>query len=178
MSKFSFNPFSCFSGCTSKPIKKEESIVFSPLTLGVKYSETIPFVPPVETGYIVKVYDGDTITLATRLPIVPLDKQPIYRFSVRLNGIDTPEIKGKDHDEKTAAVRARDFLSQHVMDKMVTLEDVKLEKYGRLLATVISDKGDNMNKLMVKKRHAVAYDGGTKKSPVSWQRYYDTGKIE
>ena len=146
--------------------------------MGVKYSETIPFIPPVKNGYIVKVYDGDTITLATRLPIVPVDEQPIYRFSVRLNGIDTPEIKGKDHDEKTAAVRARDFLSTHVMDKMVTLENVKLEKYGRLLATVISDKGENMNNLMVEQRHAVEYDGGTKKSPVSWQRYFDTGKIE
>ena len=76
-----------------------------------------------------------------------------------------------------AAKRARDFLSSHVMNKMVTLEDVKLEKYGRLLATVISDSGKNMNKMMVQKRHAVAYDGGTKKSPVSWQRYYDTGAL-
>ena len=82
----------------------------------------LPFVPPVETGYIVKVYDGDTITLATRLPIVPLDKQPIYRFSVRLNGIDTPEIKGKDHDEKTVAVRARDFSHNMLWIKWLLLK--------------------------------------------------------
>ena len=171
--------FSCFSGCTSQQKNNvdKETTVLSPLSLGVEYSDTVPFVPPVKEGFIVKVYDGDTITLAARLPIVPIEEQPIYRFSVRLNGIDTPEIKGKDYDEKEAAKRARDFLSSHVMNKMVTLEDVKLEKYGRLLATVISDSGKNMNQLMVKKRHAVAYDGGTKKSPVSWQKYYDTGAL-
>lgn len=168
--------FSCFGGCTSKQ-NSGESVTMSPLSSGVEYSDTVPFVPPVKEGYIVKVYDGDTITLATRLPIVPVEEQPIYRFSVRLNGIDTPEIKGKDYDEKEAAKRARDFLSSHVMNKMVTLEDVQLEKYGRILATVVSDAGKNMNKLMVEKRYAVAYDGGTKQSPVSWQRYYDTGEL-
>ena len=168
--------FSCFGGGTSKQ-NNVESVTMSPLSSGVEYSDTVPFVPPVKEGYIVKVYDGDTITLATRLPIVPVEEQPIYRFSVRLNGIDTPEIKGKDYDEKEAAKRARDFLSSHVMNKMVRLEDVQLEKYGRILATVVSDAGKNMNKLMVEKRYAVAYDGGTKQSPVSWQRYYDTGEL-
>ena len=170
MTKFSFNPFSCFSGCTSKPIQKEDSVVFSPLTLGVKYSETIPFVPPVENGYIVKVYDGDTITIASK--INGLKDSPLYRFSVRLNGIDTPELKGgKNEDEKTLAIMARDFLSGKIMHKQVELRDVKTEKYGRLLADVWF-QGKSMNSLMVEKRFAVEYDGGTKLSPDNWMTFY------
>ena len=56
------------------------------------------FVPPVNSGRVIKVYDGDTITIASKVP--GLKNSPIYKFSVRLNGIDTPEIKGKNEDEK------------------------------------------------------------------------------
>ncbi len=169
--------FSCFSGCTKK--KDDYSVILSPfMYYNVKYAETVPFVPPVKQGVVIKVYDGDTITIASRLPIIPIETQPIYRFSVRLNGIDTPEIKGKDDDEKQCAQRAKEYVSKMVMGKLVTLEDVQLEKYGRLLATVLTETGENLNELMVNCRYAVKYDGGTKVSPVSWQKYYDTGELE
>ena len=51
------------------------------------------FIPPLKTGKVIKVYDGDTITIASRVP--GLYNSPIYKFSVRLNGIDSPEMKGK-----------------------------------------------------------------------------------
>jgi endonuclease YncB( thermonuclease family) len=44
---------------------------------------------------------------------------------------------------------------------MVTLTNVSLEKYGRLLANVHCD-GVHMNKLMIDNNYAVAYDGGHK----------------
>ena len=55
------------------------------------WKDTIPFIPPISGGVVIKVYDGDTITIASKLPY---KKSPLYRFSVRLNGIDSPEIKG------------------------------------------------------------------------------------
>ena len=58
----------------------------------ISYNDTTPFVYPIRYGKVIKVYDGDTITIAARLPNTD---GPIYRFSVRLNGIDTPEIRGK-----------------------------------------------------------------------------------
>ena len=45
-----------------------------------------PFVPPISEGMVVKVYDGDTITIVSQLPY---PSSPYYRFSVRLNGIDS-----------------------------------------------------------------------------------------
>lgn len=55
----------------------------------INYVDTIPFVPPITSGKVIKVYDGDTITIASKLPY---DHSPIYRFSVRLLGIDSPEM--------------------------------------------------------------------------------------
>ena len=72
-------------------------------------------------AYVRRVYDGDTITIAAKLPY---KHSPIYRFSVRLNGIDTPEIKGKNEDEKKCAKMARDALKETILNKTVHLENV------------------------------------------------------
>jgi len=116
------------------------------------YATTIPFLPPIQSGKVVKVYDGDTITVGAILYEVA------YRFSVRLNGIDTPELKGP-HQEK--AMLARDELSKLVMNQIVHLKNVGTEKYGRLLADVYF--GDiHVNQWMKDKGHAVEYHGGKK----------------
>jgi endonuclease YncB( thermonuclease family) len=116
---------------------------------------------------VIKVYDGDTITIASKLPY---DASPLYRLSVRLNGIDTPEIKGKTADEKQAAKEARDALSELIMNKQIRLENVESEKYGRILADVYL--GDlHINKWLIDNRYAVAYSGGTKTKPENWAEY-------
>ncbi len=138
-----------------------------------EWKNTIPFVPPVKNGFVIKVYDGDTITIACQLPY---SDSPMYRFSVRLNGIDCPEMKGKNEDEKDVAKIAQSFLSDLILNKMVHLENIQTEKYGRILADVYLDNL-NLNKHMIEKRLAVCYDGGTKICPVSWKKYYLTGEL-
>jgi len=132
------------------------------------------FVPPVNSGRVIKVYDGDTITIASKLP--GLKNSPIYKFSVRLNGIDTPEIRGKNEDEKKFAIQARDSLSKRIMGKDIFLKNVKTEKYGRLLCDIYLEK-ENLNKWMIDKRFALPYDGGTKTIPISWEKYYNNNSI-
>jgi micrococcal nuclease len=97
---------------------------------------------------------------------------------VRLNGIDAPEIKGKDisEEEKVAAQLARDYVSNLTLDKYVRLENIQTEKYGRILATVFIDN-INLNELLIKERYAVKYDGGHKVKPSSWLKYKETGEI-
>ena len=56
---------------------------------------------------------------------------------------------------------ARDWLRQRVLGKPVTLENVSLEKYGRVLATV-KHRGADLSKLALDAGHAVKYDGGKK----------------
>ena len=143
--------------------------------LNVKYEDTIEFTFPITGGKVIKVYDADTITIAAKLPY---KESPIYRLSVRLNGIDTPEIKGKDisEEEKEAAKAARDFVSNLTLNKYVTLKNIESEKYGRILADVYV--GDiHLNDLLIKERYAVPYNGGHKVKPVSWLKYKIAGEM-
>ena len=135
----------------------------------INYKNSIPFIPPVTTGKVVKVYDGDTITLATKLPY---PESPVYRFQVRLTGIDTPEMKSHNESEKQCAQLAKKLVSDLVLDKIIELRDVQLEKYGRLLAKVYCE-GVCINDLLCEKHLAVSYDGGTKKCPENWMEYYE-----
>lgn len=140
----------CSILCSTKKNNKEY--------FDIKWSDTKPFVPPINSGYVIKVYDGDTITIASKMPFI---NSPIYRFSVRLNGIDSPEIKGKTIIEKELAINARDALANKIMNKIITLKNVSLEKYGRILADVYCD-GVHINQWMLDNKFALPYDGGTK----------------
>jgi endonuclease YncB( thermonuclease family) len=139
----------------------------------IKWEDTVEFKFPIYSGNVIKVYDGDTITIAAKMPY---DNSPLYRFPVRLNGIDTPEIKGKNEDEKSVAKLARDFVSSMILHKIVNLENIQNDKYGRILADVYLD-GTHINSLLINERFAVKYTGGTKKSPLSWNKYKLTGEL-
>lgn len=141
--------------------------------IDIKWEDTVEFTFPIQGGRVIKVYDGDTITIASKLPFYD---SPLYRLSVRLNSIDTPEIKGKNEDEKKAAKIARDALSSLILNKYVTLKNIQSEKYGRILADVYLDDLW-LNEWMIKERYAVKYDGGTKLSPTSWIKYRVTGEL-
>ena len=91
----------------------------------INWNDTIEFTYPITSGHVIKVYDGDTITIASKMPY---ENSSLFRFSVRLNGIDTPEIKSKNKNEKALAILARDSLSQLIMNKNVTLQNVKNER--------------------------------------------------
>jgi endonuclease YncB( thermonuclease family) len=136
--------------------------LISELTLEEKLSHATwktckPFIPPISSGKVIKVYDGDTITIATKLPY----DNELYRFSVRLNGIDSAEIKGKTEHERQIASLARDALIGKILGKMVELRNIGTEKYGRILADVYL--GDlHINNWMLENNYAIVYNGGTK----------------
>lgn len=142
----------------------------------IQWEDTTVFTFPIKGGRVIKVYDGDTITIASKLPI---KNSPIYRFSVRLNGIDTPEMKGSNitDDEKTAANQTKEFVINLILNKYVRLENVQNEKYGRILADVYI-KDIHLNQLLIKEKYAVVYNGGTKIKPNSWLNYRLTGKLD
>lgn len=156
------NNYTYFLQCFCKKTKRDEPLKKGLYDLkdssDIKYEDTIPFVPPVTSGLVIKVYDGDTITIASKLPY---SGSPLYRFSVRLNGIDAPEIRSKNAEEKKLAIIAKDALSEKIMNKVITLENIAVEKYGRILADVVIN-GENMSNYMLQQKLAVKYDGGTK----------------
>lgn len=103
-------------------------------------------------------YDGDTCMVS--LPGV----HPFFgdHILIRIDGIDTPEIKGKCEREQRLARDARDFL-RDVMQKASNLRliNVHRDKYFRIDATVLAD-GVDVAELMISKGYAVQYDGGNK----------------
>jgi endonuclease YncB( thermonuclease family) len=166
------NPFSIFKIKTGKNIEKIITQNYMEDGNDIKWEDTVEFTFPIEGGRVIKVYDGDTITIASKLPF---NDSPLYRLAVRLNGIDTPEIKGKTEDEKLAAKQTRDALATLILNKYVTLKNIQSEKYGRILADVYF--GDlHLNEWLIKEKYAVKYDGGTKKSPASWLKYRVSGE--
>lgn len=164
---FFYKIFSCFyfSNKTTNKLELNEKNN----SLIITWENTIQFVPPISEGLVIKVYDGDTITIASKLPYID---SPMYRFSVRLNGIDCPEIKSKNENEKLCAKIAKNYLEELLLNKHVILKNVTSEKYGRLLADVyLNDLC--INDELLKNKLAVIYDGGTKKSPDDWLLYYN-----
>ena len=129
----------------------------------IKYENTIPFIPPITSGKVIKVYDGDTITIATKLNISDI----VYRFPVRIRGIDCPEIRGKNEHEKELAIDVKKILNGMLMNRIITLKNVATEKYGRILADVYLE---NMSiaEWLLQNNYAVKYNGGEKIRPDEW----------
>ena len=108
-------------------------------------------------GRVMRVIDGDTMDVEIDLGF------GIKRLErVRLAGIDTPEIRTKDADEKAAGNAALEFVVDWVkMNGSVFLRTVKdNDKYGRYLAFVSSqsDPSTSLNNILVHKGLAVLYE--------------------
>ena len=83
-------------------------------------------------------YDGDT--LYVEASIWP---DLTWAGSVRVRGIDTPEIRGQCETEKTLAVAARDYVRDLLIDETVRLTQIEDDKYGgRVIARVYVREGD------------------------------------
>lgn len=148
---------SMFCGCLFGSPETSYNSSLNPVKTPTK---SIQFVPPITEGEVINVYDGDTITIVSKLPY---DASPLYRFSVRLAGIDCAEIKGKTEYERELAQEAKRALQKLILNKVIALKNLKNEKYGRVLADVYL--GDlHVNQWLLDNKYAVQYSGGTKAS--------------
>jgi endonuclease YncB( thermonuclease family) len=132
-----------------------------------EWKDTIVFHPPLKKVYVIKVYDGDTITIASKLSF----HSQWYRWSVRIRGIDCPELKSKNIEEKEIAQKAQQFLSNFILHKQVNIHNISKDKYGRLLCDVFF-QNKNISDIMIEKKLAVKYFGGKKQVPENWKEYY------
>ena len=127
----------------------------------------------------VHVYDGDTIQV-----VFPLQNE-LYRWSCRLSGVDTPELRTKNLVEKKFGYVVRDKLREKIMNKMVIVHCEEFDKYGRLLGRIYlenemiggaegaegSGAGEGglcVNDWLIQNKYAFKYDGGTKND---WSSY-------
>ena len=110
---------------------------------------------------IIKVIDGDTTDVDIDLGFgVWLKKQRIRFF-----GIDTPESRTRDLEEKKYGLAAKEYVKSHLplcsIQTLVTVKDGK-GKYGRILGQFKMEDGSILNEKMISEHHAVAYHGQSK----------------
>jgi micrococcal nuclease len=107
---------------------------------------------------LVSVYDGDTLKVNIKeYPTILGEK-----ISVRVNGIDTPEIKGKCLQEKELAQKAKKVATYMLKNAtVIELRNMQRGKYFRIVADVYAN-GVSLSEKLIEKKLAVPYDGGTK----------------
>ena len=113
-----------------------------------------------------KVLDGDTIDVTIDLGFDLYKKE-----RVRIAGVDTPEKRTRDKEEKALGIDATNWLKKKLEDTIAGDEELSIRtelkggvgKYGRLLGWLyIGDDTISLNEQMITEGYAWAYDGGTK----------------
>jgi len=115
---------------------------------------------------IVKVLDGDTIDV-----LIDLGFDLFKKERVRIAGVDTPEKRTRDLEEKALGIDATNWLKEKLTETIKGDEELLIRtelkggvgKYGRLLGWLyIGDADVSLNEQMITEGYAWEYDGGTK----------------
>ena len=116
---------------------------------------------------ITKVVDGDTIDVVIDLGF------DIYKHErVRIAGIDTPEKRTRDLEEKKLGIDATNWMKATLDDTINGEHELTIRtelkggvgKYGRLLGWLyVGDEEKSLNEQMIDEGYAWCYDGGTKR---------------
>ena len=114
-----------------------------------------------------RVIDGGSLEA-----IVDLGFSIFRKVRVRLNGMNAPESRTRDLDEKKLGLAAKARLKEilEMNENKFVLKVDGIGKYGRALGVLLVEKvgtnadisptQTNVNQLLIKEGHAVAYDGG------------------
>jgi micrococcal nuclease len=121
-------------------------------------AQAAPQYGSVTVSKVISVYDGDTfrVNIDSLPPIVGKN------IPIRVNGVDTPEIRGKCEYEKKLALKARDFVRAKLANaKEIKLTNLQRGKYFRVVANVLVD-GVSLERGLLDNELAYSYDGGKK----------------
>jgi micrococcal nuclease len=107
---------------------------------------------------VTSIYDGDTFrcNLSGYPPIIG------ERIAIRINGIDTPEMRDNRPRVKALARKAKQYTVQRLREgRQITLRNMQRGKYFRIVADVYID-GSNLGRELIDRGLAKPYDGGKK----------------
>ena len=113
-----------------------------------------------------RVVDGDTIDVTIDLGFDLYKKE-----RVRIAGVDTPEKRTRDLEEKALGIDATNWMKEKLEGAIAGEDDLIIRtelvggmgKYGRLLGWLyIGDAEESLNEKMIVEGYAFPYDGGTK----------------
>ena len=107
-----------------------------------------------------RVVDGDTVDMDIDLGFGVW----LHKERVRIYGIDTPESRTRDKEEKKYGLMAKEFVKQFVKGDSIKLTTQKYDakgKFGRILGDIIVDN-KSLSDTMIQEHHAVIYHGQSK----------------
>ena len=108
---------------------------------------------------VIKVVDGDTVDVN-----IDVGFSIFHKARVRMYGMDTPESRTRDLDEKARGLISKQFILDKVADaKEIVIKTQKdgKGKFGRVLGKIFID-GENINQSMIDQSLAVEYYGQSK----------------
>ena len=117
-----------------------------------------------------RIIDGDSVVLDIDLGFYMF----MNETKIRLYGLDTPEMNSEDPLLRLQAVLATRYLYDNMpVGSKVTISTVldKREKYGRLLATIITEDGFNINEGLLNNKLAISYKNLTREEQI--QKHYE-----
>ena len=129
--------------------------------IDIKTVLKVPFQNEIIYARIEDIYDGDTIKIIILFSDIPV------RFSLRILGIDTPEIKHNDGrllEEHDAAIKVRDYIRTLFPKNIAKICIRDWDKYGgRVLGDLFLPSGENVSEILIKEGWARPYNGEKKK---------------
>ena len=111
-------------------------------------------------GKLERVVDGDTIDVT-----IDLGFKTWKKVRVRMEGINTPESRTRDLEEKKLGLAAKERLKELCVGKF-KLKSLGKGKYGRILGIPYTESGEDICQKLIKEGHAVEYHGGKKVAKV------------
>ena len=115
--------------------------------------------PHIYRADITRVVDGDTCDVTLHLGF-----DILYKGRVRLTGIDTPESRTRDLEEKKFGLASKEYFKDWVAKHdSVLVESTEKGKFGRILGRIYSsDMSECYNDKSIEDHHAVPYNGENK----------------
>ena len=115
---------------------------------------------------IIRVIDGDTVDVDIDLGFGVW----MHKERVRIHGIDTPESRTRDKEEKIYGLAAKEFVKSFLSvgsDATLQTEKDKTGKFGRILGKFlvydgVTDSEMHLGDIMIREHHAVPYFGQSK----------------
>lgn len=104
-------------------------------------------------------YDGDTVDIVFKY------KNEFIKVNCRIIGIDTPELKSKNKKLKKLAYRAKQFLADTILNKVVVVHMLDFDKFGRVLVDIKTlETNHDIKNLIIEGGFGVPYDGNKRLS--------------
>lgn len=133
------------------------------LMMSDKNIEAFTLAKRVLLAKVIDVYDGDTCKVN-----IYLYGDTLKQFTIRMNGYDCPELRTKNPLEKQYAIRSKTIMQKMILDKIVKLECLDFDKYGRILGKIyiknVNGEVIEVNQYMLDYHLGYSYNGATKKS--------------